>query len=381
MDRINLLAIFGTRPEATKMAPVIMELMKDDRFETRTAVTAQHREQLDQVLEAFGIAPSYDLNLMKARQKFSYVLSEAVKGLEEIIASERPDMILVHGDTTTTFAGALAGFYGGVKVGHVEAGLRSFDKLQPYPEEMNRKLTSSLADVHFAPTNAARDNLLRENVSPRSVYVTGNTAVDLLKYTLNKDYVFENGFLNGIDYSKRIIAMTAHRSENLGGPMENICRAVLRLTEEHPDMELVYPVHLNPAVRETVFRMLSGRPRVHLLDPVSVGDLHNLMDRSFLILTDSGGIQEEAPSMDVPVVVMRNVTERPEGVAAGALVVAGVEENGIYGAADAIIKDGELYGRMARAKNPYGDGSASERIVSALLHEFGVLRERPEDFG
>jgi len=376
---VKLLLIFGTRPEATKLIPLYMELKRRGNIHPVIAVTGQHREQLDQALGNFGIKPDFDLNIMKRRQSLSYVVSAALQGLETVLDEARPDMALVHGDTATTFAGALAAFFKRIKSGHVEAGLRSFDKYQPFPEEINRKLATAIADMHFAPTRLSKRNLLREGVPEKDIYVTGNTAIDLLKYTIKKDYRFSENKLNNLDYNKRIVVMEAHRSENLGAPMESICRAVSRLLDGNPDIELVWPVHLNPEVRKTAFAVLGGHPRALLTEPVSVDDMNNLMNRSYMILTDSGGLQEEAPSMDKPVVVLRNVTERPEGVESGALVIAGMEEGNVYRVANSLLHDAALYGKMTRAKNPYGDGNASARIADAILYEFG-MGPRPEDF-
>lgn len=376
---LRILLIFGTRPEGTKMAPLYLELKRRENIRPVVAVTGQHREQLDQVLDIFGIAPEFDLNIMKREQSLFYVVAEALRGLEGVLDEARPDMVLVQGDTATVFAGALAAFFKKIKSGHVEAGLRSFDKYQPFPEEINRKLTTDIADMHFAPTRLSKQNLLREGVPEKDIYVTGNTAIDLLKYTVKKDYRFAENKLNNLDYNKRIIVMTAHRSENIGEPMEAVCRAVLRILEDNPDVLLVWPVHLNPAVRRTAYSILGNHPRAVLTEPTGVADMNNLMSRSYMILTDSGGIQEEAPSLDKPAVVLRNVTERPEGVESGALVIAGTEEENVFHIANGLLHDAALYAKMARAKNPYGDGRASERIADAILYEFG-LGKRPEDF-
>ncbi|GHU50517.1 putative UDP-N-acetylglucosamine 2-epimerase [Clostridia bacterium] len=378
MDKLKVISVFGTRPEAIKMAPLVKKL--EEHTESVVCVTAQHRQMLDQVLDIFGISPKYDLDIMKEGQTLSGITSAVTNGLCGIFEKEKPDLCLVHGDTTTTFAAALASFYSHVKVGHVEAGLRTYDKEQPYPEEMNRQLVGRLADLHFSPTKAARENLLGEHTPRESIFVTGNTAIDCIKNTVRKDYVFGEKTLNNLDFSRKIIAMTAHRRENLGEPLENICRAARRIVDEHADAELVYAVHLNPAVQKTVHALLDSHPRIHLVDPLDINDMHNLMSRSFLIFTDSGGIQEEAPSFNVPVLVLRNVTERPEGVAAGTLLLAGVNEDEIYAAASRLFGDKTLYEKMQNAKNPFGDGNASARIVQAVLYSFGRANTRPDDY-
>lgn len=365
------MSIFGTRPEAIKMAPVVKALEASDKIDSLVCVTAQHREMLDQVLEVFELTPDYDLNIMKDRQTIAQITTRALEGLHEIIGKEKPDIVLVHGDTTTTFVGSLAAFYNKVAVGHVEAGLRTYDKYQPYPEEMNRKLTGCLTDLHFAPTETAREHLLKEAVSDGDIYVTGNTAIDALNTTLKEDHTFKIELLNTLDYTeKKIIAMTAHRHENLGEPLENICKAVLRVVNDHEDVEVVYPVHLNPAVREVAFTILGDHPRIHLIDPIEMQDMHNLCNKSYFVMTDSGGIQEEAPSMGKPVLVLRNVTERPEGVEAGTLKLAGIEEDTIYNMAHELLVDREAYDKMAGTANPYGDGHASERIVDIITSRF-----------
>jgi len=369
---IKVLSIFGTRPEATKMAPLMLVLKDCPKIDCKIAVTAQHRSQLDQVLNIFRITPDYDLDIMRQRQTLADVTSRTLTGIEDIIKKENPDLVLVHGDTSTTMASALAAYYCQKSVGHVEAGLRTYDKYQPFPEEINRRLTSAIADLNFAPTENAKNNLIKENISAHTIYVTGNTAIDCLRYTIRPDYTFSEPVLNNLDFSKRILVMTAHRRENLGRPLTNICNAVKRLVNDFEDIVLVYPVHLNPAVRETVFPLLSGRPRIILTDPVDPQDLHNLMSRSYMVLTDSGGLQEEVPSMGKPVLVLRNVTERPEAITAGTAELAGVEEDEIYSAASAYLSDSEKYNRMARAKNPFGDGRASERIRDAILKYYDL---------
>ncbi len=381
MKKIKVMSIFGTRPEATKMAPLIKAMEKNGNIEQAVCVTAQHRQMLDQVLDIFKIEPDYDLNIMQAKQTLTDITIRALKGLEDVMKDAKPDLVLVHGDTTTTFAGALAAFYGGIKLGHVEAGLRTYDKTQPYPEEMNRVLTGDLADLHFAPTKLAKEHLLLEHINEENIFITGNTAVDCLKTTIEDNYTFTRERLNEIDFEKyKVITMTAHRRENLGEPLENICRATLRLVEDNPDVFVVYAVHFNPAVREVAYRVLGSHPRILLTDPIDMKDMHNLMNRSFFVMTDSGGLQEEVPSMHKPVLVLRNVTERPEGLEAGTLRLAGNDEEEIYKQASLILKDKDVYASMAASKNPFGDGFAAERIVEAILYYFGINKERPKDY-
>lgn len=381
MDKIKVMSVFGTRPEAIKMAPLVKELEKNPEIESIVCVTAQHREMLDQVLEIFDLHPQYDLNIMQSRQTLAGITTRALTGLEGVMAKEKPDIVLVHGDTSTTFAGALAAYYNQVKVGHVEAGLRTYDKYQPFPEEMNRRLTGALTDLHFAPTPLAKEHLLKENISEDGIFITGNTVIDALAHTIAEDYTFTVDELNQIDFkNKRVIAMTAHRRENLGEPLRNICHAVKRLVEEYPDVEVVYAVHKNPAVVETVHEILGGNDRIHLTDPLDLKDMHNLMSRSFFVMTDSGGLQEEVPSMGKPVLVLRNVTERPEGVEAGTLKLAGTDENTIYSMAKELLDNQEEYEKMAQAKNPFGDGQASRRIVESILYAFGKKADRPEEY-
>lgn len=381
MKKIKVMSIFGTRPEATKMAPLIKAMDKCDEIEQIVCVTAQHREMLDQVLEIFDLHPDYDLDIMTQRQTLTGITTKALIGLEDVMNQAKPDLVLVHGDTTTTFAGALAAFYGGIKLGHVEAGLRTYDKFQPFPEEMNRVLTGHMADLHFAPTKLAKEHLLKENISDDGIFITGNTAVDCLKHTIRDNFKFDLDELNNIDYkNKRVITMTAHRRENLGEPLENICKAVLRIVEDYEDVEVVYAVHFNPAVREVANKYLSNNPRIHLVDPLDITNMHNLMNLSYLVMTDSGGLQEEVPSMGKPVLVLRNVTERPEGVEAGTLKLAGVVEEDIYREAKELLDNKESYDKMVAAKNPFGDGYAAERIVEAICYHFGLRSDRPKDY-
>lgn len=381
MKKIKVMTVFGTRPEAIKMAPLAIELEKNPNIEATVCVTAQHRQMLDQVLEIFNIKPDYDLDVMKDRQTLVQITSRVLEGLDTVLKEAKPDIVLVHGDTTTSFVGALAAFYNQITVGHVEAGLRTYDIYSPFPEEMNRCLTGRIAQMNFSPTVKNKENLLRENVSEDTIFITGNTVIDAMKTTVQEDFVFSTQILNSIDYKgRRVIAMTAHRRENLGKPLENICNAVKRLVEKYEDIEVVYPVHLNPAVRETVFGILGGIDRVHLIEPVNVDELHNLMARSYMVMTDSGGIQEEAPSLAKPVLVLRKETERPEAVEAGTVKIAGVDEEVIFSLACELIESKEAYNKMAHAANPYGDGNASKRIIDAILYKFGITNKRPEDY-
>ena len=381
MDKIRVMSVFGTRPEAVKMAPLVKELEKHQDIESLVCVTAQHREMLDQVLELFDIKPDYDLDIMKQRQTLTGITNRVLEGLDKVFEEAKPDIVLVHGDTTTSFVAALAAFYKQIKVGHVEAGLRTYNKYEPFPEEMNRKLTGSLADLHFSPTPLAKENLLREAVSDEHIYVTGNTVIDALKTTVEADYKFTVEELNTIDYTnKRVITMTAHRRENLGQPLHNICEAIKEVLLENEDTELVYAVHKNPAVREVAFDVLGDLPRVHLVEPLDLKDMHNLMKRSYLVLTDSGGLQEEVPSLGKPVLVLRNVTERPEGIEAGTLKLAGIEQETIHEMTTELLTNKEVYNQMAQAKNPFGDGEASRRIVEAILYEFNKVEAKPADY-
>lgn len=370
---IKVMTIFGTRPEAIKMAPLIKELEKyPEQITSIVCVTAQHREMLDQVLEIFNIQPDYDLNIMKERQTLVGIATRALEGLDDVMKEAKPDIVLVHGDTSTTFAGSLAAFYNQIAVGHVEAGLRTYDKYFPFPEEINRRITGVIADMHFAPTKRNKENLLKENTPKENIFVTGNTVIDALRTTVRSDYVFKDAALAGMHWGdKKVIVMTAHRRENLGEPLKNICRAVRRIVDEFSDVEVVYPVHLNPAVREVAFSILGEHERIKLIDPVSADELHNAISRGYMVLTDSGGLQEEAPSLGKPVLVLRNETERPEAVEAGTVKIAGVEEEKIYRMTKELICDSDAYQKMAHAVNPYGDGYASERIVAEIIRRFG----------
>ncbi|MCX7709414.1 MAG: UDP-N-acetylglucosamine 2-epimerase (non-hydrolyzing) [Clostridia bacterium] len=375
------MTVFGTRPEAIKMAPLVKELEKYDEIESLVCVTAQHRQMLDQVLEIFEIKPDYDLNIMQSRQTLIDITVRSLQGLSEVFEKVKPDIVLVHGDTTTTFVGSLAAFYNKVKVGHVEAGLRTFDKYFPYPEEINRKLTGALSDLHFAPTETNKKNLLNEAMEEEKIYITGNTVIDALKTTVKKDYKFGNSALSDLNFGgKRIITVTAHRRENLGEPLKNICSALKYIADRYEDVEIVYPVHLNPAVQEVAEDILGKHPRVHLIEPLDVQDMHNLMAKSYIVMTDSGGLQEEAPSLGKPVLVLRNETERPEAVTAGTVKLAGTEKEKIISLATELLDNQEEYSKMAKAVNPYGDGCASERIVKALLYDFGFSTEKPDEF-
>lgn len=358
------MTIFGTRPEAIKMAPLVLELKnRPEEFETIVTVTAQHRQMLDQVLDVFEIIPDYDLNIMKDRQTLTDVTTRGLQGLDAVMKEVKPDIVLVHGDTTTTFIAGLAAFYNQIVIGHVEAGLRTWNKYSPYPEEMNRQLTGVLADLHFAPTKKSAENLLQEDKKEEAIFITGNTAIDALKTTVLKEYT--HSVLEKIG-NDRLILLTAHRRENLGEPMRNMFRAVKRIIEEHDDVQVVYPVHLNPTVRDIADEVLGKDPRIHLIEPLEVIDFHNFAERAFIILTDSGGVQEEAPSLGVPVLVLRDTTERPEGIEAGTLKLAGVEEENIYRLTKELLTDEAEYDRMSKASNPYGDGHASKRIGDAI---------------
>lgn len=378
---IKVMTVFGTRPEAIKMAPVVLELQKHaDQIQTIVAVTAQHRQMLDQVLDLFQITPDYDLDIMSQGQTLYDITTKSLMGLKDVLAKEKPDLVLVHGDTTTTFAGALASYYQQVPVGHVEAGLRTGDIYSPFPEEMNRKLTGAIAAIHFAPTATAKANLLKENVNPSHIYVTGNTVIDALMMTVAGDYDFGDDLKDVDFHNHRVILLTTHRRENLGEPMRHIYKALRRIIEEIPDTEIVFPVHRNPLVRKVVEEELAGVDRIHLIDPMEYEPFANLMSLSSLVLTDSGGIQEEAPSLGKPVLVLRNTTERPEAVEAGTVRLIGTDKDVVYAETKRLLTDQAAYDAMSNAVNPYGDGKASQRIVQAILHVFAGEEAVPADF-
>ena len=378
--KIKVMTVFGTRPEAIKMAPVVLELKKYADIEPIVTVTAQHREMLDQVLELFKIKPNHDLDIMAAGQTLFDITAKALNGLNVALAEEKPDLVLVHGDTTTTFAGALAAYYRQIPVGHVEAGLRTYDKYSPFPEEMNRKLTGAIADLHFAPTQTSKDNLLKENVDEKNIFITGNTVIDALHHTVSDDFDFADELPQNIDYEKkRLILMTTHRRENLGEPMRHVYKALKRITSEFADVETVFHVHRNPKVREVVNEELGGLEHVHLIDPLDYEPFANLMHRAFLILTDSGGVQEEAPALGKPVLVLRDTTERPEAVAAGTVKLIGTDSERVYNETKLLLTDNKEYTRMSSSCNPYGDGRAASRIVKVIRNRF-FGEELPEEF-
>ncbi len=381
MDKLRIMSVFGTRPEAIKMAPLVKELKMRDGVESLCCVTAQHREMLDSVMDVFGLTADRDLDIMTPSQTLSTITSKCLLGMDGAIEELKPDMILVHGDTSTTFAGALSAFYHRVPVGHVEAGLRTYDKYSPYPEEMNRALVTRLADLYFCPTRRNRDNLLREGVGAEGVFVTGNTVIDALKTTVRDGYVFATEELNALDYDgRKIVVVTCHRRENYGEPMRQIMTALRDLAAQNEDAELVYPVHLSPVVREAAGKYLAGAPRVHLIDPLPADEMHNLMARAYLVMTDSGGLQEEAPALGKPVLVLRRETERPEAVEAGTVALAGVRYDDILRMGNALLRDASAYAVMARAVNPYGDGNACRRIADAIEWHFGRRAARPEEY-
>lgn len=378
MSKLKVMTIFGTRPEAVKMAPLVLELQRrEEHIQSIVCVTAQHRQMLDQVLDFFEIKPNYDLNVMKDRQTLTETTVRVLEGLEPVLEEAKPDIVLVHGDTQTTFLASYAAFLKKIKVGHVEAGLRTWNKMSPYPEEMNRQLAGVLSDLHFAPTEWSANNLRKENKSEENIYITGNTATDVFQYTVDDSFTHPV-----LEWSKgkRMILMTAHRREALGEPHRNIFRAVKRIVDEHEDVVVVYAVHPNPAVREPANELLGDHPRIRLIEPLDVFEFHNFYPHAHFIMTDSGGMQEEAPSFGVPTLVLRDTTERPEGIEAGTLELTGTDEETVYGRAKALLNDSALYYRMSQAANPYGDGAASERIVDAILHHFGKLAVRPEAF-
>lgn len=378
MTKLKVMSVFGTRPEAIKMAPLALELQKREQVESLICVTAQHREMLDSVMNCFGIKADYDLNIMGKNQTLTDVTTRALKGLEDCFKEAQPDLVLVHGDTSTTFSAALAAFYAKIPVGHVEAGLRTYDRYSPFPEEMNRCLVGRLATLHFAPTEKNAENLRKEAVTG-DIFVTGNTVIDAMKYTIG-DGGFTSDELKNIDFSKRVIAMTCHRRENYGEPMQNIFSAVRDIALKHPEIEVVYPVHLSPVVRTAAADILGGIDNVNLIEPLDAMDMHRLMNKSFMVMTDSGGIQEEAPSLGKPVLVMRRETERPEAVAAGTVKLCGVKREDVFRDAEELLTNGETYQRMAKAVNPYGDGHACERIADAILYTKGLSDKKPDAF-
>lgn len=381
VGKIKVMFVFGTRPEAIKMAPVVKEACKYGEIEPIVTVTAQHREMLDQVLKLFDITPNFDLDIMSEGQTLFDITTRALSGLSDVFLKVTPDLVLVHGDTTTTFAGALAAYYHQIPIGHVEAGLRTHNKYSPYPEEMNRKLTGSLADLHFSPTNTSKNNLLAENVDKNNIFVTGNTVIDALYHTVKNDFEFEDNFLRHIDFkNNRIILVTTHRRENLGEPMRHVYKALKDLTERFDDVHVVFPVHKNPKVRVVVNEELGGLKKVHLIDPLDYEPFANLMNRADLVLTDSGGIQEEAPALGKPVLVLRDTTERPEAVEAGTVKLIGTDRDRVYDETALLLTDKDEYERMAKAANPYGDGKASERIITAILNHFKLSDKPFEEF-
>lgn len=381
MDKKKIITIFGTRPEAIKMAPLVKELENREGIDSKVCVTAQHREMLDQVLDYFDIEPDFDLNIMKNKQTLTGITNRVLEGLEEIFLQEKPDMILVHGDTTTTFSGALAAFYQQIKVGHVEAGLRTFDKYFPFPEGMNRKLTGALADLHFAPTKGSKTNLLREGINEENIYITGNTVIDAMLHTVKEDYIFDNDTLNKIDFkNKKVIMITAHRRENWGEGIDNICEALNKIVDENEDVELIYLVHLNPVVKDVVYNKLGNKERVHLLPPLDTKETHNLMNKCFMVMTDSGGLQEEAPHLGKPVLVLRDVTERPEAVEYGTVKLVGTDIDKILLEANNLINNKDAYIKMSKAANPYGDGLASKRIADIIENYFNIRTMKIEEF-
>lgn len=378
MDKIKVMTVFGTRPEAIKMAPLVLALQTDERFEAVTTVTAQHREMLDQVLEIFKIVPDYDLNIMHKEQTLTEITANVLTKLDQVIKTVKPDIILVHGDTTTTFAASVAAFYNQVAIGHVEAGLRTWNKYSPFPEEMNRQMTDDLADLYFAPTEESKANLLKENQAAAKIFVTGNTAIDALKQTVSSDYQHE--LLAKLDPGHKLILVTMHRRENQGQPMARVFRTLLEVVEQRPEVEVIYPVHLSPKVQKLAHEILGNHERIHLIAPLDVVDFHNLAAKSYFIMTDSGGVQEEAPSLGKPVLVLRDTTERPEGVSAGTLKLVGTEPAKVKAAMLELLDDPNVYQQMAQAQNPYGDGQASQRILAAIAYHFGLSEQRPKEF-
>ena len=380
MKKIRIMSVFGTRPEAIKMAPLVKALAEREEFESLCCLTGQHRQMLDSVMEIFRLQGDFDLNIMQKQQTLSSITTRALLGMEQVLQEAQPDLILVHGDTSTTFAGALAAFYQKIPVGHVEAGLRTYDPYSPFPEEMNRTLVSDIAALHFAPTAANAENLLKEAVRGE-IFITGNTVIDAMKTTVQENFTFGEPVLDSLDFkNKRIITLTCHRRENYGKPMEDIFRAVRALVERYGDIEVVYPVHLSPAVRDCAQKFLGGVERIHLIEPLNVEQMHNLMARCYFVMTDSGGLQEEAPALGKPVLVLRRETERPEAIAAGTVKLAGVDYEDILRLASELLDSEEAYAAMARAVNPYGDGNACVRIADAIAWHFGLKTEKPENF-
>ncbi|VTY14414.1 non-hydrolyzing UDP-N-acetylglucosamine 2-epimerase [Streptococcus anginosus] len=378
MKKIKVMVVFGTRPEAIKMSPLILQLKKQsEKFETMTVVTAQHRQMLDQVLQTFNIEPDIDLNIMRKQQTLTDITVKILNQLDKLLKEVKPDIILVHGDTTTTFATSLAAFYNQVRIGHVEAGLRTWEKYSPFPEEMNRQMTDAVTDLYFAPTMQSKENLIKENHDEKTIFVTGNTAIDALKLTVQENY--HHDVLEQIPSNHRLILVTMHRRENQGEPMRRVFRTLRQVVEAHDDVEVIYPVHLSPAVQEAAKEILSNHPQIHLIEPLDVVDFHNIAARSYFIMSDSGGVQEEAPSLGKPVLVLRDTTERPEGVSAGTLKLVGTESKNIHEVIETLLTDEIVYHQMSQASNPYGDGRASERIVEAIAYYFGRA-ERPENF-
>ncbi|MBO0425720.1 MULTISPECIES: non-hydrolyzing UDP-N-acetylglucosamine 2-epimerase [Enterococcus] len=374
---IKIMTIFGTRPEAIKMAPLVKAIEEDLRFESIVTVTAQHRQMLDQVMNIFDLSADYDLNIMKDGQTLAGITSRVIKELDQIFEEAKPDIVLVHGDTTTTFSASIASFYHQIKIGHVEAGLRTWNKYSPFPEEMNRQLTDVLADIYFAPTEMSKKNLLNEKRNVSDIYVTGNTAIDAMKYTISDQY--SHSLLTDIG-DKKIILVTMHRRENLGNPMKNVFKAINRIVEHFDDVHVVFPMHKNPIVRKTVKETLIDCDRIHLIEPLDVVDFQNFANHSYMIMSDSGGVQEEAPSLGKPVLVLRDTTERPEGIEAGTLRLVGTSEDKVFVSAKELLEDNDIYDQMSKASNPYGDGFASQRILDAIAYSFGLTNEKPSEF-
>lgn len=373
MKKIKVMSIFGTRPEAIKMAPLVKELESRSEIESIVCVTAQHREMLDQVLKTFKITPDYDLNIMKQSQTLSDVTIRALNGLEGVIKEVKPDIVLVHGDTTTTFAGALAAFYNQVAIGHVEAGLRTNNKYSPFPEEMNRQMVDCMTDMYFAPTNLSKENLLKESKEESKKYVTGNTVIDAMSTTVDNNYIHPE--LEWFKPGEKMILLTVHRRENLGNPMQHIFKAIKKIVDEFSDVKVIYPIHMNPQIREIANKIFEGCNKVKLIEPLEVFDFHNFQNKSYIILTDSGGIQEEAPALGKPVLVLRETTERTEGIEAGTLKLVGTDEEKIYNETKKLLTDSKEYEKMSHASNPYGDGHASKRIVDAIIAKFNSKSE------